>query len=83
MFKVLYFSTQWCGPCKTMAPTINEAQKFLTIEKVDAELSPDLVQQFGIRSVPTFIFMKEGREVGRKNGAMSMTELQNLKTIYG
>ena len=82
MFKVLYFTATWCGPCKAMAPVVAEAQQFLSIEKVDAEMNPDLTKQYGIRSVPTFVYIKDGQEVGRKNGAMRIADFQNLAQTY-
>ena len=82
MFQILYFSTTWCGPCKAMAPVVTEAAQSLNIQKIDAEQNPQLTAQYGIRTVPTFIFLKNGQEVGRKSGAMRKQDFENLANIY-
>jgi len=82
MLKVLYFSTTWCGPCKAMAPIITEAANSLDIQKIDAEQNPDLTRQYSVTTVPTFIFLKNGQEVGRKSGAMRKADFDNLARTY-
>lgn len=82
MFQILYFSTTWCGPCKAMAPVVAEASQTINIEKVDAEQNPQLSAQYNIRTVPTFIFLKNGQEVGRKSGAMRKQDFENLAKMH-
>lgn len=82
MLKVLYFSTTWCGPCKAMAPIVTEAANSLDIQKIDAEMNPDLARQYDIRTVPTFVFLKNGQEVGRRSGAMRKADFDNLANTY-
>lgn len=78
MRKILYFSTPWCAPCKALAPMISSAASQLSIQKVDAELEPQLAKQYGIRSVPTFIFLERGEEVHRHVGALTREMLFKL-----
>ena len=69
------FWAPWCGPCRTMAPAFaTAAQKLepqLRLGKVDTEAQPNLAARFGIRSIPTLILFKQGREVAQQAGAMT------------
>lgn len=82
MLKILYFSTNYCQPCKAMAPIITEAANSLNIEKIDAEQNPDLTRQYNVTTVPTFVFLKNDQEVGRKSGAMRKIDFDNLARTY-
>lgn len=82
MFKILYFTAKWCGPCKAMAPVVAEAQTFLNIEKVDAEENPSIVSQYNVRTVPTFVYLQNGQEVGRRSGMISKQEFAKLAETY-
>ncbi len=58
------FWAEWCGPCKMIAPLLDEIARELPdkvkIVKVDVESEPQLAQQFGIYNIPTLLFFKEG-----------------------
>lgn len=58
------FYADWCGPCKKMDPTIKELadqyQDQVKVVKVDIEQAPNTINEFGIRSVPTFAYVKNG-----------------------
>ena len=68
------FWATWCGPCRMIAPVIEEiAAEFegkAVVGKVDVDEEPGLAQRFGIMSIPTVIFFKDGREIDRKVGVM-------------
>ena len=57
MKKVLYFTASWCGPCKMLAPILEELKSEMNIEKVDIDDNEQLVQRFNIRSVPTVVYL--------------------------
>ncbi len=63
---VLDFGAAWCGHCKSLSPIIdeliNEYQDKATIAKIDIEDCPDMVEEYGIRSVPSILFIKDGIE---------------------
>ena len=72
----------WCGPCKMMAPNFEtSARKFplkTLFAKVNTEEEQALGARFGIRSIPTLIIFKDGKEVHRVSGALDETSLTNL-----
>lgn len=69
------FWAPWCGPCKQFAPVFErlaaEIEPRLRLAKVNTEEQPALAQRFGIRSIPSLILFRGGREVARQAGALS------------
>ena len=67
------FYADWCGPCKVVAPVVDElAHAYLgrlLVAKVDSDQAPQLSMQMGIRGIPTLILFRGGAEVGRVVGA--------------
>jgi thioredoxin 2 len=76
---VVDFWAAWCGPCQAMAPEFASAAETLSSEarlfKVDTDAEPDIAAQFSIRSIPTLLLFKGGREVARKSGATSQSDV--------
>lgn len=73
---VLDFSASWCGPCKRIAPLIDSlAEKYeaqAIIGKIDIEEEEDLAMKYGIRNVPTVLFIKNGEVVDKQVGVASL-----------
>jgi thioredoxin 1 len=73
------FWAEWCGPCKMIAPVLDEiASEYdgkLKVCKVDVDANPDIPPKFGIRGIPTLIMFKGGNAEATKVGALSKTQL--------
>lgn len=76
---VVDFFATWCGPCKKLSPTLDEVSEELgeqvNIVKVDVDESEDLAMNYGIRSVPTVLFFKNGQQVDKFVGALPKSEI--------
>ena len=74
------FWAPWCGPCQMMAPQFEQAAAQLEprfrLAKVDTEAEQSLGARFGIRSIPTLVLFRGGREIARQPGAMGAADIQ-------
>lgn len=77
---VVDFFADWCGPCKMVAPAFEQISKDLADKaefvKIDID-SSELAPQYGIRGIPTFLILKDGKEVARVSGAKSESDLRD------
>lgn len=81
MTKLVDYYADWCGPCKIMAPIIKELETeypSVAFEKINVDEARDKTQEAGVMGVPTFIVLRDGKEVGRKVGQTSKQELASL-----
>ena len=67
--EVLKFSATWCGPCRVLAQTLEGVEG---ITNIDIEKDQETSRNYGIRSVPTLVFLKDGKEVHRQSGNMPL-----------
>jgi thioredoxin len=74
------FWADWCGPCKMMAPVLEQLAKDwkgrITVIKINTEEKQQLAQRFNISGIPTLILFKNGGEIHRITGAMPLAQLK-------
>ncbi len=73
------FWAEWCGPCRMVAPVLDDLAKDYAgkaaVAKINVDQEPGLAEQFGVSSIPTLLVMKDGAEVKRYIGVTAKTEL--------
>ena len=74
------FYADWCGPCKMLAPVVEalaaEYEGKVKIGKLNVDQSPDIAEQYGVMSIPTLLFIKNGEVVNKTIGVVSKAELE-------
>jgi thioredoxin 1 len=85
---ILQFYADWCNPCKRMSPLVDAVATQLsqfTFFKINRDFFMDLAKSFNITSIPTLIFLRDGKEIGRYDGGpLTETKLKQLiLRIYG
>lgn len=77
---VVDFWATWCGPCRAIAPTVEELAKEydgkIVVGKCDVEECDEVAAEFGIRNIPTILFFKDGQVVDKTVGAVSKAKLE-------
>ncbi|MEX0921599.1 MAG: thioredoxin TrxA [Rhodovibrionaceae bacterium] len=75
------FWAEWCGPCKTIAPALEEIAKELgdrvTVVKINIDENPQTPTKFGVRGIPTLMLFKDGEVAATKVGALPRNQLQD------
>ena len=78
------FWAHWCGPCRMVAPAVEQLSRELAgrlkVVKVNTDLAPDLGARFGVRGIPTLLLMERGRETDRVTGALNASSLRSWLT---
>ena len=75
------FWAEWCGPCRMIAPALeeisNELGERVTVAKLNIDDNPDAPARYGVRGIPTMILFKDGQPAATKVGAAPKTQLQS------
>ncbi len=73
------FSAEWCGPCKMLAPILEDVKRRIgdqaTIFKLDVDRNPLIASNYNVMAVPTLIIFQKGKPVWRRSGVLSAVEL--------
>ncbi|MGN0037202.1 MAG: thioredoxin [Bacteroidaceae bacterium] len=81
-YMVVDFWATWCGPCRQIAPYIEElAEEYqgkIAVGKCDVDENDELPGQFGVRNIPTVLFLKNGELVNKSVGAVTKSKLKDL-----
>jgi len=78
MKKILYFSSTWCQPCKNFKPVMEQVSRELPVQFIDVDASPQLVAEYGVRSVPTVIIINNGQVSSRQAGVLTESQIKSL-----
>jgi thioredoxin 1 len=81
MKMILYFTADWCNPCKQTKPIVEELNREQIMAKffiIDVDSDIEMAKDFEIRSVPTFVVMKDNLEIHRTTGAKTRQQLEEL-----
>jgi len=74
------FWAEWCGPCRMIAPALEDISKELgdrvTIAKLNVDENQDIAARYGVRGIPTMLLFKDGQPVAQKVGAAPRTQIQ-------
>lgn len=79
MNKLIDFHASWCGPCKMQRPIVDklkiDLKDKIEIEEIDVDINSAIADQYNVKSIPTIVFVKDGKEVGRMTGLQSSANI--------
>ena len=81
MKHILYFTADWCNPCKKTRPIVEELNREQIMAKffiIDVDIELEMAQDFEVRSIPTFVLIKNNKEIHRVTGAKTRQQLEEL-----
>lgn len=74
---LLDFYADWCGPCKMLAPILEQVD-FIDVLKINVDEFPELSAKFGVMSIPTLVLMDNGKEIKRDLGFKNLVDIKKM-----
>jgi thioredoxin 1 len=78
MKKLIYFTSTWCQPCRTLGPIIEQVKEKIPVEKIDVDSAPAVAVAYNVRNIPTVILVENGEEIRRFTGVKPLHEILNF-----
>jgi thioredoxin 1 len=78
MKQLFYFSAEWCVPCQTLGPIMDQISTQIPVQKINIDYEADITSKYGVRSIPTVILVENGQEVRRFTGARNYNDILNF-----
>ena len=78
MKQLFYFSAEWCVPCQTLGPIMDQVSTVIPVVKINIDYEANAAHQANVKSVPTVILVENGQEVRRFVGARSYQDVMNF-----
>jgi putative thioredoxin len=75
---ILYFSAPWCGPCKTLGPTMDKLSGLFNIRKINCDVDTEMAAKYSVRSVPTLVLLDGDKEINRVTGVQSEEQVKSF-----
>tara|TARA_B110000285_G_scaffold147026_1_gene164089 strand:- start:373 stop:621 length:249 start_codon:yes stop_codon:yes gene_type:complete len=78
MKEIIYFSAPWCNPCKTLSPIMESLTGQISYRKINVDNDTELSAQYGVRNVPTLVYVKDGVAFDRLVGIQTQKQILNV-----
>ena len=75
MKEILYFSANWCGPCKQLGPIMESLSGQINYKKINVDNDTELSTKYGVRNIPTLVLLENGEAVNRTTGLQSKQQI--------
>ena len=75
MKQLFYFSAEWCVPCQTLGPIMDQISTQITVQKFNIDYEADLITKYGVRNIPTVVLVENEQEVRRFTGVRTYNDI--------
>ena len=75
MKQLFYFSAEWCVPCQTLGPIMDQVSTQIQVQKFNIDYEADLITKYGVRNIPTVVLVENEQEVRRFTGVKSYNDI--------
>lgn len=78
MKQLFYFSAEWCVPCQTLGPIMDQVSQKIPVQKINIDYEADVTSKYKVFSIPTVILVEKGQELRRFTGPKSLQQILNF-----